>query len=172
VTPLRQAGEFRRVVSGVIPTLSAVIVVIMGVAPTGVTGVGPLTPFFTVAVIFFWVLARPSLMPPASVFTIGFLQDILSGGPIGLWALTLLVVEFFSISERKLMFGQSYLINWLGFAPIVLIAVITVWTGACIFYGVLLSPVPVLVQGLLTALLYPIISWILIATLRWVPAKE
>lgn len=172
MTPLRHAGEFRRVLSNAIPTASAVIVVIMGVAPSGVTNMGPVTPFFTVAVIFFWVLARPSLMPPASVFAIGFIQDILSGGPVGLWALTLLIVEFFSLSERKLLLGQSYLINWLGFASIVLIAVLSVWAGACIFYGMLLSPSPVLVQGMLTVLVYPFVSWVLIGILRWVPAVE
>lgn len=172
MSPLRHAGELRRVMSGAIPTATAAVFVIAGVAPSGATGFSPLTPFFTVAVIFFWVLTRPSLMPPAAVFAIGFLQDILSGGPVGLWALTLLIVEFFSLSERKLLFGQSYLVNWLGFASIVVIAVSSVWIGACVFYGVLLSPVPVIVQGMLTVLVYPFVSWVLIRTLRWIPAEE
>ena len=41
--------------------------------------------------IYFWCLVRPDLMTPAAVFAIGLLEDVLSGGPPGVWTLSFVV---------------------------------------------------------------------------------
>ncbi len=51
----------------------------------------PVTPAFAFASIYFWTLHNPDMLPASAVFTIGLLQDILSGVPLGLSAFTMLV---------------------------------------------------------------------------------
>lgn len=166
----RPPGEIRRFIAALIPTFTAGLFALAGIVPAGVPGFSTVTPLLSVAVIFFWVVARPNLLPPAAVFCIGLLQDVLSGGPIGLWALTLLMVQYLSLSQRRFLAGQSFVLGWIGFASIVTGAACLAWLAACIYYDVLLSPMPVLVQAALTVLVYPAIAWILIGLSRWIPA--
>lgn len=164
-----QFGELRRISAALAPTLTAVICVLAGVVPAGIPGFSTVTPLLSVAAIFFWVVARPGYMPPAAVFGIGLLQDVLSGGPIGLWALTLLLVQYLALSQRRFLAGQTFVLGWIGFASIVTGAAGVAWVGACIYYGILLSPLPVFVQAALTILIYPAIALILLSLSRWMP---
>jgi rod shape-determining protein MreD len=168
----RPPGEIRRLVSALIPTFTAVIFVLAGVVPAGVPGFSSVTPLLSVAAVFFWVIARPGLMPPAAVFGIGLLQDVLTGGPIGLWALTLLLVQYLSLSQRQFLVGQAFLLSWFGFASIVAGAALLSWSAACIYYDVFLSPATVFVQAALTVLVYPVTALILISLSRWMPAAQ
>ncbi len=168
----QSSGEIRRFLSALIPTLTAVVFVLVGVVPAGVPGFSTVTPLLSVAAIFFWVVTRPNFMPPAAVFGIGLLQDVLSGGPIGLWALTLLLVQYFSLSQRQFLVGQSFVLGWIGFASIVIGAAFLAWIAACVYFDVLLSPMPVLVQSALTVLVYPAIALILISLSRWMPSAH
>ncbi|MDO9460353.1 MAG: rod shape-determining protein MreD [Alphaproteobacteria bacterium] len=165
-------GVIGRFVAALVPSLTAVVFVLVGVVPAAVPGLSTVSPLLSVAVIFFWVVTRPALMPPAAVFFVGLLQDVLSGGPIGLWALTLLVVQYLSLSQRQYLFGKTFTLGWVGFASIVSGAALLAWLGACIYYGVFLSPAPVLVQGALTMLVYPAIAWILVGLSRWMPPAQ
>lgn len=168
----RPPGELRRLVSVLIPSLTAVIFVLAGVVPAGVPGFSSVTPLLSVIAVFFWVIARPVLMPPAAVFGLGLFQDVLSGGPIGLWALTLLLVQYLSLSLRQFLVGQSFVLIWVGFASIVAGAALLSWSTACIYYHVLLSPATVFVQAALTVLVYPVMAMILISLSRWMPAAQ
>lgn len=166
----RSTGEIRRFISALIPTSTAILFVLAGVVPAGVPGFSSVTPLLSAAAIFFWVVTRPSLMPPAAVFGVGLFQDVLSGGPIGLWALTLLLVQYFSLSQRKFLVGQTFVLGWIGFASIVTGAACLAWISASIYYDVFLSPVPVFVQAALTILVYPVIALMLISLSRWMPS--
>jgi hypothetical protein len=48
-------------------------------------------PLFALVPVYFWCLVRPDLMTPAVAFSIGFAEDVLSGGPpaSGPWPLCL-----------------------------------------------------------------------------------
>jgi len=168
----RPHGEFWRFISALIPASTAILFVLASIVPAGVPGFSTVTPLLSVAAIFFWVVARPSLMPPAAVFGIGLFQDVLSGGPIGLWALTFLLVQYLSLSQRQFLVGQAFVLGWIGFASIVTGAACLAWIAACIYYDVFLSPVPVFVQAALTILVYPAIALILISLSRWMPLAQ
>ncbi len=165
----KPAGELRRFIAVLTPSFTAVVFVLAGVVPAGLPGFSTVTPLLSVAAVFYWVVARPNLMPPASVFGIGLLQDVLSGGPIGLWALTLLLVQYLSLSQRRFLFGQTFSLGWVGFASVVIGAATLAWLGACIYYDAFLAPTPLFVQAALTILIYPALAWILIGVSRWMP---
>lgn len=46
-------------------------------------------PWLPAVIIYYWTLRRSDLTPPAVSFLAGFVMDLLSGGPLGLWALSL-----------------------------------------------------------------------------------
>ncbi|HEX4891539.1 MAG TPA: rod shape-determining protein MreD [Alphaproteobacteria bacterium] len=166
----RPSGEIQRVISAAIPSVTSILFVLAGVVPSGAPGISSVAPLLSVAAIFFWVVSRPGLMPPASVFCIGLLQDVLSGGPIGLWALTLLLVQYLSLSQRQFLVDQTFIFSWVGFTSVVIGAALLAWLSACVYYDVLLSPMPVIVQAALTVLVYPLMALLLISVSRLIPA--
>ncbi len=66
--------------------------------------------------IYFWCLVRPDLMTPAAVFAIGLLQDIMAGGPPGIWTLSFVVTYAVIERQREAFAGLSGLGAVLGFA--------------------------------------------------------
>ncbi len=46
-------------------------------------------PWLPAVMIYYWTLRRPDLTPPVLSFIAGLALDLLSGGPLGLWALSL-----------------------------------------------------------------------------------
>jgi len=163
-------SERALILTGLAPFASGVLFVILGAAPAALPELHSITPLFGLCVIFFWVLVRPSLMPPAAVFSIGIMHDALSGGPIGLWALTFLLVQHLILPQRRVLLGNAFAHGWIGFALLALTAASFAWLVACVYYGALLSPSPVLAQALLTIFVYPAVAWTLIRFWRLMPA--
>jgi len=57
------------------------------------------------AAIYFWALVRPDLMPPRAVLIIGLLEDLLSGGPPGLWASGFVRLMALADASAKILAG-------------------------------------------------------------------
>jgi len=165
-------GELGRVLAGLAPLATGIFFVIIGAVPAGFPEFSSITPLFGLCVIYFWIMVSPSVMPPAAVFVIGILQDGLSGDLIGLWTLTFLIVQFLTVSQRRVLLTNVFGHGWFGFAVTALTAGAIAWLVACIFYGTLISPVGVFVQALLTISIYPVIAWILIRCWRLLPASS
>ena len=64
-------------------------VVLISNLPISLTGGLVPPPLLGLMPVYFWCLVRPDLMTPAAVFAIGVLQDMLSGGPPGVWTAVL-----------------------------------------------------------------------------------
>jgi rod shape-determining protein MreD len=89
------------------------------------------------------------------VFVVGLLDDVLSGSPLGINALVLLLVHWAIVAQHKAFRGQPFVIVWFGFALVAfgaapLEALLALVAG----YG-LLDPLSLLVQYFLTLALYP-----------------
>lgn len=71
---------------------------------------GPLPePWLNAAVIYFWTHRRPSLMPPLLCFAAGLLTDLITGGPIGLWGLSLTGLSLAARVTRPMADGEIWL---------------------------------------------------------------
>jgi rod shape-determining protein MreD len=53
------------------------------------------------ASIYFWSLRRPHLMPALLVFVCGLVLDVLTHGPLGIWAASALAVAFAGRTMRR-----------------------------------------------------------------------
>ncbi len=143
-----------------VPTVVGFFAVIAVVMPYGSAGGIPLAPLFPLAAIYFFVLTRPAMMTPISVFAIGVMQDLLSGGPLGLWAVAYLAGYSVAMSLRLLFIGRSAGAAWPGFLIVVAVSGIAVWILASLFYQAFVPVVPIAAQMLITAGVFPILAWV------------
>jgi len=74
-------------------------------------------PVFPLAVVFAWAIIRPSVLAPMAIVVMGLFLDVFWGGPLGLWALILLVAYALVLGGRSMSAGQSRgaLWVWYGF---------------------------------------------------------
>ena len=70
---------------------SVLIALVVQASPTRLVDGMTIMPTWTLMAIFLWAGARPQFMPPIAVFAIGLTQDLLTGAPMGVWALSYLV---------------------------------------------------------------------------------
>lgn len=75
----------------VICVLSVLAALIVQAAPTRLIDGITVMPTWPLMAIFLWSGLRPRFMPPVAVFAIGLTQDLLTGAPMGVWALSYLV---------------------------------------------------------------------------------
>ncbi len=114
------------------------------------------TPIIPLVVVFFWSIYAPAYMPSVSVFLIGILQDLLTGGPLGLWAAVYLVTQFVVMSQRSYFLGREQKVVWLGFALAAANASLMLWLVMSLMSGVLLPVGGLLAQMTTTVLIYPL----------------
>jgi rod shape-determining protein MreD len=123
--------------------------------PLRVFGLQLPEPVFPMVAAFAWAVIRPSVLAPFAVLVMGLFLDLLWGGPIGLWALCLLVAYGISLAGRSMMAGQSRAILWGWYGMVI---------GAAMLLGYLVvmldvkstpGVAPLAWQFLATIVLYP-----------------
>ena len=77
--------------------------------------------------VYFWCLVRPDLMTPAAALTIGFAEDVLSGGPPGVWTLAFVLTYALVARQRNSFAGLSGLMAVVGFAAATAFASAVAW---------------------------------------------
>lgn len=148
-------------IRSIIPFLTGIGAVFVTLVPVALPYSMAVTPVLPLGVVFFWTVNWPTLMPPIAVFTIGIIYDLLTGGPIGLWAVVFLVAQAFTVSERGFLYGKTFAINWIGFVPVIVTATAVGWFIASLGAFTPLPATPVVVQAAILLGLYPFFGWVL-----------
>ena len=151
----RSMGAFYQIS---IPFVVGLLAVMFSMLPWGLSSGIVIAPSFALMTIYCWALYRPDLMPPYTVFLIGLFQDLMSGGPLGMWSLVYLAVYGVVVSQRLFFIGKAFLAIWFGFGFMALVASTMAWLVSCFYFGMVLSPLSVLVQALLSFILYPVVA--------------
>ncbi|MBI1239743.1 MAG: rod shape-determining protein MreD [Alphaproteobacteria bacterium] len=159
MTPL--FGQFTRSLSLLTPLLAGLTLVIMSLLPLDLTGGWLIVPALPLMAIHYWGLVRPDLMPPLAVFFIGLSFDILSGGPVGLYAFVYLATYAVLLSQRRLILARLMHQPWVGFAITMGIACVIGWLAGSVVARQALSPAPFMVQCLVSVVVYPLIERVL-----------
>lgn len=153
------------IIRSIVPVVATALFVLVVLLPVRLPGLADVTPALPLIGVFFWALNRPEGVPPLlaqlTVFLLGLFEDLMSGGMIGVNALTLLLVFVGVASQGRFFHGKSFVVTWWGFMLVAGLAAIGNWAVVSGLYGVLLDPLPVLFQYVLTVFLYPAVSWIL-----------
>ncbi len=114
------------------------------------------TPIIPLVVVFFWSIYSPDYLPSPSIFVIGILQDLLMGGPLGLWAAVYLVTQYIVSSQRAYFLGREQKVVWLGFALAAAAASLMLWLVMSLMSGALLPVGALAAQITATVLIYPL----------------
>lgn len=139
-------------------SLAALLVILVNLPVSAIGGLVP-PPVLALAPIYFWTLARPDLMPPVAVLLLGLLEDLLSGGPPGLWAAGFLAAYALADRQRETFAGLSGLGAIFGFAAAALTAAAAAYLLGSLVYWRLAPPGPVLLQAVVTILFYPLLAY-------------
>ena len=152
-------GRIDRILRMLLPGFTVFMAVLLTVLPLGLPDLPVVMPFFTLMAIYYWTVARPDLLAAPLMFLIGMLQDGLAGTPLGLSAIVFLTAHYFVITQRRLLAGQSFALNWFGFSVLAVMAGGLAWAIACVFYLRLVPVTPSAIQTVLTIVLYPPLAW-------------
>jgi rod shape-determining protein MreD len=112
-------------------------------------------PIFPLVVVFAWAVIRPSVLAPLLVLVMGFCLDLYWGGPLGLWALCLLIGYAVTLAARPIMAGQSRTILWAWYALVVATAMTAAYLFVMLDVRNQPSPLAMAWQFLATIVLYP-----------------
>lgn len=138
------------------PTLLGLLGVIILSLPVRLFEGAVPTPVLPLVVVFFWSIYSPNYLPPFSVFFIGLLQDLLSGGPLGMWAGVYLLTQYIVMTQRPYFLGREQRVVWLGFALAAAGSGIILWLVMSLMSGVLLPVRGLIFQMLATVAIYPL----------------
>src|SRR5260221_12194818 len=111
-------GALPRVNSGaarLVPVVTLVVAAIATILPVPVPGYAGLTPAFTLMAVYHWTIYRPDLLPPIGVFAIGLAHDLLTGAPVGVGALVLLLARAAVLRGRRYFINRTFPFVWAGF---------------------------------------------------------
>lgn len=173
--PPRPRGFWRvldQVARDVAPgALTVVLVLAMGI-PIGLPAQHGVMPVPALAAVYFWTLYRPGLMPPLAVFAIGVLSDLLTGAPLGLNPLLLLLLHAGVLTQRRVLTRQSFLLVWVVFALMAAAVLGLGWVFRTLLMVRLLPVEPALYEFALTVAVYPALSWLFVRVERSLAAAE
>jgi rod shape-determining protein MreD len=127
-------------------------------APTRLPTGMDLLPLLPLITLFIWAVRRPRYVPPWLIFLIGLLQDLLIGGPMGVWALSYLVS--FSIARPRDEEGGGEIgpVS-LRFAVLTLIALAVAWGAGSVALGQPAGTADLVTEGVLTIILFPVFAF-------------
>ena len=137
------------------PTLMCLGAAVLFATPLRIFGFRLPEPVFPLAPAFAWAVIRPSILAPLVLLAMGLFLDLLWGGPIGLWGLSILIGYAIVLFSRNMMSGQSRVVLWSWFAVMVFLSMGAGYMLTIIETGSLPSLMSAFWQFLPTVLLYP-----------------
>jgi rod shape-determining protein MreD len=142
-----------RVFAALVPFLCGLIgVALTNIPITLVGGLVP-APLLGLVPVYYWCLVRPDLMTPAAAFAIGMLQDIMAGGPPGIWTLAFVVSYAVVARQRDAFAGLAGWAAVLGFSTAALLTCAVAYAVTAVLYHV--PPLgPVVAEMAVTVLFY------------------
>ncbi len=144
-----------------LPLAVIVFLVVFSVVPLRLPHYTAVAPNWVLAAVFFFASHRSDLVPSWTAFALGLLFDVLSGGPLGLSALVLLLVrEAGSLLEEPLR-GRPFLFAWAAFGIVALAAQMLGVLLATALAGALVALPNVVYQLILTIIIYPALALVL-----------
>jgi rod shape-determining protein MreD len=138
-----------------VPMVQAIVATILFGVPLRFFGLGLPEPVFPLALAFAWAVIRPSILAPFAILIMGLFLDIFWGGPMGLWALCLLIAYGVSLAGRTMMAGQGRLMMAAWYALTVATAMVAGYLFVLLDSRSSPGLIPMAWQFLATIVLYP-----------------
>lgn len=153
--------RLRQAIIATAPLLTTVVLVLFSSLPTYISHVASIMPQLGIVGVFYWSIYRPDLMSYSAAFSAGLIADLLTGAPLGATALALVVVRRLVLAQRRFFLGKPFHVLWSGFLLAALAAAAVTWFAASVYLVTLVDVVPMAIQALAAALLFPPLAWLL-----------
>jgi len=153
-----------RVARSLWPFVLSLLLVVASVLPIQLSDFGRVAPNLAIMATFYWAIYRPDLFPAPAAFVLGLWLDLLTGAPVGINALVLLLVHWAITSQRRFFQGKSFGVVWWAFALTISGAMALFWVLSAVYHLTLIDPSPVVFQLLLTIAVFPFMTWLLART--------
>lgn len=127
-------------------------------APLRIAGGPDLMPMLPLMAIFIWSTVRPRFIPPIVIFVVGILQDVLTGGVLGVWALAYLVAMIVTRSRDEDGPNREIGPVWIRFLATLVIAIIVAWSAGSLAIGQMAPVRPLLIEAVASGLMFPLIA--------------
>ena len=158
-----------RITASIIPVTFAIFGTLIANLPLSLLGGIVPPPLLGLMAIYFWSLVRPDLMPPFWAFAIGVLEDLLSGGPPGVWAVAFIATYALIDRQRDAFAGLSGFGAIMGFATAAAIACATAYGVVAIYYWHIPPLAPVMGELAISVVCYvPVVSFLVFVHRRFV----
>ena len=154
---LTRAATTARVLA---PTLVTLLMVMVAAVPFGVPSSLALQPVVVLLPVYYWSVYRPDLMPIGGVFFVGLFVDLLAASPFGLTAALLVLVQWVTASQHRVLVGKGFWVVWLGYGLISAGGILLYWLVFSIFAQQAVNPTPLLLGFVLGLVTYPALSHI------------
>lgn len=149
---VRVVGPMQWIVYPALITVAAAIVL---QTPVELFGLHLPEPVIPMVLAFAWPLIRPSVLAPVVLVGLGLLLDILTHGPLGLWALSFLAIYSVVLASRSFLVGQDTAVLFVWYAACCALAFLVVYVAMLFIAPTPASLISVFLQILPTLLLFP-----------------
>ena len=157
---IRALGRLDRIATHLTPFVLSALLVMVSTVPVHLPGYGPVAPNIALVAVFYWTIYRRDLLPAAAVLALGLWQDILIGSPLGINAVTLLLVHGAIVLQRTFFRGKSFAVVWWAFGLTAALASAVFWLITMVYHLAVIDPAPLAVQFALTLATYPFLTWL------------
>ncbi|WP_085619284.1 rod shape-determining protein MreD [Thalassospira alkalitolerans] len=149
------------VARGLVPAFSVFILLLINLLPVSLPLLSTASPALPLMAIFYWSVNRPDLLTGLTAFMLGLMQDLLTGLPLGVSSLVLLLVQAGSASQGRFFHNKPFIVMWWGFAFVAIPALLIQWFLSSALIGAFLPIRATLISYVLTATLFPLVAWAL-----------
>ncbi len=146
--------------------LSVIAALLFHAAPTRLIEGISIMPTWPLMVIFLWSGLRPYFMPPIAVFVIGLTQDLLTGAPMGVWALSYLVsiAAFRFRGEDGMPRDLPPIV--LRFTGTLLLAHVIAYVAGSLLPGQPANIQPLIIEAVASILMFPLLAFLVVRNRR------
>lgn len=140
------------------PASLTIVLMLLTQAPLDIAEQAALLPAVTLCCVWFWSLFRPRALPPALVFLIGLVMDLLGYLPLGTGTFTLLAAQGLALATRRPLARRGFAWIWLTFAGVAAGASLVLWLLSMLLTLRLLPAYPAIFIGALSIAIFPILA--------------
>ena len=155
-----------------IPYILLLVLFLLGFISMPLPHMGAVKPYFVLMAIYYWSIYRPTLMPPYLCFFMGLAMDALSGGPLGLSAMILVMMQWTVRSQRRFLRGQPYVTAWAVFALILTLFAALQWALFGLIHMQWPTIMPVIGSVAMSLFLYPFLTLLFVAVHKILPVAS
>ncbi len=143
-----------------VPGALTLVLLLMSVAPTRLPGFVHIAPMIALISVYYWAVSRPDVMGYGSAFLLGLVEDSLTGAPLGVGALSLMLAQAVVFTQYKFFLGKPFMVSWWAFTLVAAGVAVIKWVAVSAIHGHLVDGTALVFSWMFTVAVYPPFAWL------------